>query len=152
MGREFTRADVDGAPRVAIVNEAFAREFGLGRDAVGKRMAIGRTNTLDMEIVGLVRDARYSEVKDPAPPMLFTPYRQEQFGAPIGIAAALGLGRLASSLLYGVDGSDPGVVAGAAALLAAGRVRARAAGFPGGPGAGAQIRVRGARAIRLKGT
>ena len=37
-GREFTRADALGAPKVAIVNEAFAKKFKLGRDAVGKRM------------------------------------------------------------------------------------------------------------------
>ena len=38
-GREFTRADTLGAPKVAIVNEAFARKFNLGKDAVGKRAA-----------------------------------------------------------------------------------------------------------------
>src|SRR5688500_19690968 len=38
-GREFTKADVAGAPKVVIVNEAFAKKFNLGRDAVGKRMS-----------------------------------------------------------------------------------------------------------------
>ena len=38
-GREFTAADAPKAPKVAIVNEAFAKKFNLGRDAVGKRMA-----------------------------------------------------------------------------------------------------------------
>ena len=37
-GREFTLADALGAPKVAIVNEAFAKKFNLGRDAVGKHM------------------------------------------------------------------------------------------------------------------
>ena len=37
-GREFTDGDSREAPRVAIVNETFARKFGLGRDAVGKFM------------------------------------------------------------------------------------------------------------------
>jgi predicted permease len=77
-GREFTAADGPGAPSVAIVNEAFAGKFHLGRDAVGKHMAIGsRDPQLNIEIVGLVRDAKYSEVKDPPPPQLFTPYRQD---------------------------------------------------------------------------
>src|SRR5690606_5542748 len=40
-GREFTRADVTGSGRVAVVNEAFARKFGLGRDAVDKFMSLG---------------------------------------------------------------------------------------------------------------
>jgi predicted permease len=76
-GREFTEADVYGRPKVAIVNETFAKKFGLGRDAVGKRMALGDTSLLDMEIVGFVRDAKYSEVKDVIPPLFFTPHRQD---------------------------------------------------------------------------
>jgi len=81
-GREFTAADVAGAPRVAIVNEAFAEKFHLGRDAVGKRMTRGGNPELDTEIVGLVKNAKYSEVKDEIPPLFFTPYRQdEQLGS-----------------------------------------------------------------------
>ena len=46
-----------------MVNEAFARKFNLVDRVVGKRMALGAgTNTpLDIEIVGLVRDAKYDE-------------------------------------------------------------------------------------------
>ncbi len=76
-GREFTEADRLGAPKVAIVNEAFARKFGLGRDAVGKRMARGDTAALDIEIVGLIPDIKYSEVKDPAPPLFALPVLQD---------------------------------------------------------------------------
>jgi predicted permease len=76
-GREFTRADALGSGKVAIVNESFARKFKLGREAVGKRMGSGEGNALDVEIVGLVRDAKYSEVKDEPPPMFVTPYRQD---------------------------------------------------------------------------
>jgi predicted permease len=76
-GREFTAADERGRPPVVIVNESFAKKFGLGRDAVGKRMTTNDTGPLDMEIVGLVEDAKYSSVKDSIPPQFFTPYRQE---------------------------------------------------------------------------
>ncbi|HEU4640813.1 MAG TPA: ABC transporter permease [Gemmatimonadaceae bacterium] len=76
-GREFGRADDAGGAKVAIVNEAFAKKFGLGRDAVGKHMSQGRDSTLDVTIVGLVRDAKYSEVKQQVPPQFFTPYRQD---------------------------------------------------------------------------
>jgi predicted permease len=76
-GRDFTRSDSLTAPKVAIVNEAFTRKFNLGRDAVGKRMARSRGNPpLDIEIVGIVRDAKYSEVKNAIPPVFFVPYRQ----------------------------------------------------------------------------
>jgi predicted permease len=80
-GREFTRADVTDRPKVAIVNEAFVRKFNLGSRALGARMKRGAGNQpLDMEIVGIVRDAAYSEVKDAIPAQLFQPYRQNQFG------------------------------------------------------------------------
>ncbi len=77
-GREFTASDIVGSPRVAIVNEAFARKFNLGRDPIGKHMGSrGRTGVRDIEIVGFVRDAKYADVKDAVPPLFFTPYRQD---------------------------------------------------------------------------
>ena len=79
-GREFTRADRLGAPKVAIVNEAFAQKFNLGAEAVGKRLGTGggEERKLDVEIVGLVKNAKYAEVKEPAPPLFFQPYRQDE--------------------------------------------------------------------------
>ncbi len=77
-GREFTRADSDASQHVAVVNEAFARKFNLGREAVGTRMELGRNTKpkFDIEIVGLVQDAKYSDVKEDIPPQFFLPYRQ----------------------------------------------------------------------------
>ena len=60
------------------MNEAFAKKFGLGRDAVGKRMGYSDTTILHMEIVGLVKDAKYSSVKDTIPPLFFIPHRQDK--------------------------------------------------------------------------
>jgi predicted permease len=74
-GREFTRGDAAGAPKVAIVNEAFAKKFNLGRNAVGKRIG-DRDGKLDTAIVGVVQNAKYSEVKRDVPPLFFRPYRQ----------------------------------------------------------------------------
>jgi predicted permease len=73
-GREFTSADSENAPKVAIVNEAFARKFGLGGEAVGKRTSRG-TPELDVQIVGLVRDFKHTNLRDAAP-MYFVPHRQ----------------------------------------------------------------------------
>ncbi len=78
-GREFTSDDDGKAPKVAIVNEAFTRKFGLGgAGAVGKRIAQGGGPEveLDVEIVGVVRDAKYQDVREEVPPQLFRPYRQ----------------------------------------------------------------------------
>jgi predicted permease len=77
-GREFTAADMLTSEKVAIVNEAFVNKFKLGQDAVGKMIGAGRgyRSPLDTRIVGVVRNAKYSEVKRQIPPLFFRPYRQ----------------------------------------------------------------------------
>jgi predicted permease len=74
-GRDFTAADNAGAPRVAIVNETFAKKFNLGRNAVGKRMSV-YNDSLNIEIVGLAKDSKYSQVKAKIPPVFVLPWRQ----------------------------------------------------------------------------
>ena len=74
-GREFTRADVFGAPRVAVVNEAFTRKFKLGSNAIGKMM--GEGDSLTTMIVGVVKDSHYSDVKQEIRPVYYVPYRQD---------------------------------------------------------------------------
>jgi putative ABC transport system permease protein len=74
-GREFTAADSEGASKVAIVNERFARKFGLGGAAIGKRMS-PRTPALDLEIVGIVKDFKQTNVRDAVEAMYFVPHRQ----------------------------------------------------------------------------
>ncbi len=76
VGREFTRADAANGLLVAIVNEQFTRKFKLGRNAVGKHLQQGGKTAPQIEIVGVVADAKYSEVKDAPPPQFFVPYRQ----------------------------------------------------------------------------
>jgi predicted permease len=82
-GREFTTADRETAPKVAVVNEAFVRKFRLGPNPIGKRMAAddaNRNGPLDIEIVGVARDAKYDQVKKGTPPLFFIPYRQSTIG------------------------------------------------------------------------
>jgi len=79
-GREFTRADASGTPRVAIVNQAFVKKFKLGDTPLGKHFGTGGGpgTKMDIEIVGIVQDAKYSDVKREVPPQYFLPYRQEE--------------------------------------------------------------------------
>jgi predicted permease len=81
-GREFTAADTVNSAKVALVNQTFAKKFGLGNDAVGKLMGWapgeGYRSDLDTTIVGVVEDAKYSEVKQTVPPQFFVPYRQDE--------------------------------------------------------------------------
>jgi predicted permease len=72
-GRNFTEADAADRPKVAIVNERFLAKFGLDRSVVGKRMSFGQGGPLDIEIVGVAQDAKYSDVKLPTPPQVFAP-------------------------------------------------------------------------------
>ena len=75
-GREFSASDGQGAPKVAIVNEAFATKFNLGRDVVGRWMQMGRGGKLDMQIVGFVQNTKYSSVKGEIPPLFYLPAQQ----------------------------------------------------------------------------
>ena len=80
-GREFTRADAFGTPKVAIVNQAFVKKFNLGDNAVGKRIrhwAAGPAPRWTSRSSAWSQDAKYSDVKDAPPPQYFLPYRQEE--------------------------------------------------------------------------
>lgn len=78
QGREFGESDNLNAPKVAIVNEAFVRKFSADRPALGKRMQVGSGGKNEIEIVGIVKDAKYSEVKSEVPPVFYLPYRQDK--------------------------------------------------------------------------
>ena len=78
-GREFTRADVAGSPKVAILNETMAKTFFPGGDALGRRMKFGGgTDPLDMEIIAVVKDSHHSDVKEEPKPFVYIPYEQEK--------------------------------------------------------------------------
>jgi predicted permease len=108
-GREFTRADAKPHAKVAIVNEAFAKKFNLGREAVGKRMGQNEGTALDIEIVGLVPNAKYSEVKQVIPPQFFIPYRQaERMGfITFYVRTSLDAGQLLSTIQPVLAKLDP---------------------------------------------
>ena len=73
-GRGFTRADKDGAPKVAIVSESMARHF-FGTDrVVGSRF--GYDTPPEFEVVGVVRDARVNALREAAPRLVFRPLAQ----------------------------------------------------------------------------
>jgi predicted permease len=74
-GRDFTPTDRTGAQSVAIVNEAFVRRFELGEDVVGTHFSLPFVID-DLEIVGLVADAKYDRVKADVQPQIFMPRAQ----------------------------------------------------------------------------
>ncbi len=63
-GREFTRADGSGAPRVTIINETMAKYFFGHDNPIGRHVSNrGRTSKPDVEIVGVVRDGKYDSLR-----------------------------------------------------------------------------------------
>src|SRR5215831_13277313 len=74
QGRGFQPGDAgDRKPRPAIVNQAFVQRFLPGENPIGRRYGIGmdRLITPDLEIVGVVSDARYRSLREPFQPISY---------------------------------------------------------------------------------
>jgi predicted permease len=90
-GRDFTLRDTgevkrgtsddDYAPTVAIVNEKFARKYFGGQSAIGRRVGFGSDpgTPTDMEIVGVVKDIKYMNLRDEVPIQMFIPFLASRF-------------------------------------------------------------------------
>jgi predicted permease len=76
VGREFTDRDVEGAPRVVVINETAARKYFPTGNPLGQRFGSSIEDAGRLEIVGIVRDAKYNSVRDDAPPTMYLPYLQ----------------------------------------------------------------------------
>jgi predicted permease len=78
-GREFDERDGETGPKVAIVNETFARHLaGSGPPLVlGKSLGYGPGQSSGpVTIVGVVRDSKYNNLREQQVPMVYLPYRQ----------------------------------------------------------------------------
>ena len=72
QGRLFTERDVDGAPEVAIINQAAADRFFGGAEAVGRRFRVGNSVDGDpVEVIGVVSSTRNRGLEAPAEPEIF---------------------------------------------------------------------------------
>jgi predicted permease len=74
-GRDFTASDDKAHARVAIVNESFARRYFGGADPMGRTFKQGGG---DLEIVGVVRDARDRALRSSPGPGVYLPTTQGQ--------------------------------------------------------------------------
>lgn len=76
-GREFGAQDRENSPRVAVVNLAFARKFFHQENPIGQRFGNrGPNSSSGIEIVGVIRDAKYGDVRQQPPPMFYLPLAQ----------------------------------------------------------------------------
>lgn len=77
LGRMIEEQDTATAPKIAVVNRAFAEEQLKGQDPMGHRFGFGDQKTSsDIVIVGLVGDSRYGKLRDNSPPTVYVPYYQ----------------------------------------------------------------------------
>ncbi len=73
-GRDFTDRDTSHAPLIAVVNESIARRYFQGKNPIGKRLGYSKP---DVQIVGIVRDARTQTLHDLPVPMVYFPIDQK---------------------------------------------------------------------------
>jgi len=78
-GRWFNDRDTQTSPHVAVVNEAFTRRYLAGISAIGKTIRTSAESgypETEYEIVGVVKDTKYTDLREPTPPMVFAPADQ----------------------------------------------------------------------------
>jgi len=75
-GRDFNLQDTVGSPPVVIINERMAQYFFPGQNPIGKR--IGLEKVPDMTVVGVVKDAKYVNLREPMRRHFYTPIMQQQ--------------------------------------------------------------------------
>jgi predicted permease len=75
-GRGFTDRDSQGAGKVAVVNETAVRQYFGGANPIGRRFGQSVETAASTEVVGVVRDAKYDDLRDGAPPTMYVNYAQ----------------------------------------------------------------------------
>jgi putative ABC transport system permease protein len=94
-GRDVAATDTKSAPRVILVNQTFAKKFLNGANPIGHTVIVGAgglTPSPPMQIVGMVGDAVYRSLRDPAPPTMYVPLAQFDEGprpAPASISVSV---------------------------------------------------------------
>jgi predicted permease len=76
MGRDLTDHDTGSSSRVTIINETAARTFFPNQNPIGKRFTTSPGGNEYIEVVGVVGDAKYENVRDPAPPTMYDSFMQ----------------------------------------------------------------------------
>jgi predicted permease len=80
MGRGLTERDNQTAPKVAVINEAAVHKYFPHENPIGQHFGSNPEASGDIEIVGILRDAKYDSVRDPAPPTMYVPLLQNPRG------------------------------------------------------------------------
>jgi predicted permease len=89
-GRGFADTDREGSLKVAVVNETFAKQQFGSADPIGRRIAFGAPAWTDVvEVVGVARDAKYTDLRGAVPPTIYLPaYQRAEGQAAFAVRAA----------------------------------------------------------------
>jgi putative ABC transport system permease protein len=112
LGREFTIRDDASAPRVAMVNQAFAARYLPDGHPLGRRLGVGTVSfgNSEFEVVGVVRDSIYESLREAPPPTVFVPMVQRigRSEAVYEVRARGSLAQVASALRTNLQPMLPG--------------------------------------------
>ncbi|HZM86773.1 MAG TPA: ABC transporter permease [Blastocatellia bacterium] len=76
-GRGFGAQDTESSPKVAVISEAMAQRMFPNSSPLGKRFGMGGPeHSEDIEIIGVVKDAKYGNLMEEPRPMAYYPYSQ----------------------------------------------------------------------------
>jgi predicted permease len=78
LGRGMDQRDMGGPSKVAVINETCARRYFGAGSPIGKRFRWRDKPDWEIQVVGLVKDAKYQQVRGDSPPTVYVPYTQNQ--------------------------------------------------------------------------
>jgi predicted permease len=110
-GRGFAETDTETSPKVAVVNQALAKQFFPGENPVGKSFTTSdeKDNKLMYQIVGVCADTRYGSLRENPPPIFFVDYRQApaiNWGMTFAVKTRTARAAIAPSLRRAVQSVD----------------------------------------------
>jgi predicted permease len=120
-GRDFNRNDnrdvkhgpeaFNWAPTTVMINEKFAQKYFAGRNPIGLHLGFGTDpgTPTDMEVIGVVKDFKYTNLRDEIPEQAFVPYLADRFlgGMTVYVRTTMDPNQLMSALRNKVRDLDP---------------------------------------------
>jgi predicted permease len=87
-GHDFTEADTERSRLVGVISESVSRLYFGSQNPLGKRFSIFDPQQ-EIEIVGVVRDAKLNSLREQAPPIIYLPFLQSQYRGTAATPASL---------------------------------------------------------------
>jgi macrolide transport system ATP-binding/permease protein len=108
-GREFSRADDETAPLVAVVNDVMAAKYWRGRNPVGSRL---RVKERWMQVVGTAKVSKYRNLAEARKPFFYVAMRQNINGQNLNIRTSLGRDAVTKALVREIHALDVNLAPG----------------------------------------